>query len=171
MESQDIKNAISGILVVDKPVGLTSHDVVDHIRRGTGIRRAGHTGTLDPARFRRAGHSGRSGGALERVRFRFGQALPGHPASGQCHRYLRCRREFTPPAVDYPGECHRSSNSTKCSSVTSARSSKLPRPIRRSRCRDAKPTRWPARGKKWNLLRARSMFTIWKYWNGRRRKW
>ena len=48
MESQDIKNAISGILVVDKPVGLTSHDVVDIIRRGTGIRRAGHTGTLDP---------------------------------------------------------------------------------------------------------------------------
>ena len=48
MESQELKNAISGILVVDKPVGLTSHDVVDHIRRGTGIRRAGHTGTLDP---------------------------------------------------------------------------------------------------------------------------
>jgi len=48
MESQEIKNAISGILVVDKPVGLTSHDVVDIIRRGTGIRRAGHTGTLDP---------------------------------------------------------------------------------------------------------------------------
>jgi tRNA pseudouridine55 synthase len=48
MESQDIKNAISGILVVDKPVGLTSHDVVQIIRTGTGIRRAGHTGTLDP---------------------------------------------------------------------------------------------------------------------------
>ncbi len=48
MESQDIKNAISGILVVDKPVGMTSHDVVEVIRRGTGIRRAGHTGTLDP---------------------------------------------------------------------------------------------------------------------------
>src|SRR5512133_2642937 len=44
----DIKNAISGVLVVDKPVGLTSHDVVQIIRRGTGIRRAGHTGTLDP---------------------------------------------------------------------------------------------------------------------------
>lgn len=42
------KNAISGVLVVDKPVGLTSHDVVQIIRRGTGIRRAGHTGTLDP---------------------------------------------------------------------------------------------------------------------------
>jgi tRNA pseudouridine55 synthase len=48
MESQDIKNAISGILVLDKPVGLTSHDVVDIVRRGTNIRRAGHTGTLDP---------------------------------------------------------------------------------------------------------------------------
>lgn len=48
MESQDIRNAISGILVVDKPVGMTSHDVVQIIRNGTGIRRAGHTGTLDP---------------------------------------------------------------------------------------------------------------------------
>ena len=34
--------------MVDKPIGLTSHDVVQIIRRGTGIRRAGHTGTLDP---------------------------------------------------------------------------------------------------------------------------
>ncbi len=41
-------NAVSGVLVVDKPVGMTSHDVVQIIRRGTGIRRAGHTGTLDP---------------------------------------------------------------------------------------------------------------------------
>lgn len=44
----DLKNAISGVLVVDKPVGLTSHDVVQVIRKGTNIRRAGHTGTLDP---------------------------------------------------------------------------------------------------------------------------
>jgi tRNA pseudouridine55 synthase len=48
MESQEMKNAISGILVVDKPVGMTSHDVVEIIRKGTNIRRAGHTGTLDP---------------------------------------------------------------------------------------------------------------------------
>ncbi|MEW6649137.1 MAG: tRNA pseudouridine(55) synthase TruB [Chloroflexota bacterium] len=41
-------NTISGVLVVDKPVGLTSHEVVQIIRRGTNIRRAGHTGTLDP---------------------------------------------------------------------------------------------------------------------------
>jgi len=44
----DIKNAISGVLVIDKPVGLTSHDIVQVVRKGTGIRRAGHTGTLDP---------------------------------------------------------------------------------------------------------------------------
>lgn len=37
-----------GILVVDKPSGLTSHDVVDAARRLTGVRRIGHTGTLDP---------------------------------------------------------------------------------------------------------------------------
>ncbi len=48
MEKDDLKNVVSGVLVVDKPVGLTSHDVVQIIRRGTGIRRAGHTGTLDP---------------------------------------------------------------------------------------------------------------------------
>jgi len=42
------KSVVSGVLVVDKPISLTSHDVVQTIRRGTGIRRAGHTGTLDP---------------------------------------------------------------------------------------------------------------------------
>lgn len=43
-----MESVVSGVLVVDKPVGLTSHDVVQIIRRGTNIRRAGHTGTLDP---------------------------------------------------------------------------------------------------------------------------
>ena len=48
-QNQDqMRNVVSGVLVVDKPIGLTSHDVVQIIRRGTGIRRAGHTGTLDP---------------------------------------------------------------------------------------------------------------------------
>ena len=37
-----------GILVLDKPQGWTSHDVVAKVRRLTGIRRVGHTGTLDP---------------------------------------------------------------------------------------------------------------------------
>lgn len=47
-EAHKLKNTLSGVLVVDKPVGMTSHDVVAKIRKGTGIRRIGHTGTLDP---------------------------------------------------------------------------------------------------------------------------
>src|SRR5262249_36761822 len=39
---------MDGILVVDKPEGITSHDVVNRLRRLTGIRRIGHLGTLDP---------------------------------------------------------------------------------------------------------------------------
>ena len=40
---------VSGVLAVDKPEGMTSHDVVARVRRALGIRRVGHTGTLDPA--------------------------------------------------------------------------------------------------------------------------
>ncbi len=41
-------NSMHGILVIDKPGGLTSHDVVRRVRRLLGTRRVGHTGTLDP---------------------------------------------------------------------------------------------------------------------------
>jgi len=44
----DMESNVSGVLVIDKPIGMTSHDVVQVVRRGIGIRRAGHTGTLDP---------------------------------------------------------------------------------------------------------------------------
>lgn len=37
-----------GALLVDKPSGLTSHDVVDRLRRHLGIKKVGHCGTLDP---------------------------------------------------------------------------------------------------------------------------
>jgi tRNA pseudouridine55 synthase len=39
---------MDGILVVNKPSGITSHDVVDFIRRKFNIKRVGHAGTLDP---------------------------------------------------------------------------------------------------------------------------
>ncbi len=39
---------IDGILVVAKPAGPTSHDIIDTVRRLTGVRRVGHGGTLDP---------------------------------------------------------------------------------------------------------------------------
>ena len=39
---------MNGLLVVNKPAGMTSHDVVNRVRRIAQIRRVGHTGTLDP---------------------------------------------------------------------------------------------------------------------------
>lgn len=39
---------VSGFFLIDKPVGPTSHDIVDQVRRITGERRVGHAGTLDP---------------------------------------------------------------------------------------------------------------------------
>ena len=41
-------NHMDGVLVIDKPAGVTSHDVVDAVRRILHVRRVGHTGTLDP---------------------------------------------------------------------------------------------------------------------------
>ena len=40
--------AADGLVLVDKPAGVTSHDVVDAVRRALGTRRVGHAGTLDP---------------------------------------------------------------------------------------------------------------------------
>jgi len=39
---------MNGLLIVNKPSGMTSHDVVNTVRRITKVRRVGHTGTLDP---------------------------------------------------------------------------------------------------------------------------
>jgi tRNA pseudouridine55 synthase len=43
------RQQISGILNIDKPVGITSHDVVARVRQISGQRRVGHAGTLDPS--------------------------------------------------------------------------------------------------------------------------
>ena len=39
---------MDGVLIIDKPAGMTSHDVVARVRKTIGERRVGHTGTLDP---------------------------------------------------------------------------------------------------------------------------
>ena len=39
---------MNGIVIIDKPSSKTSHDMVGFIRRLTGIKKVGHTGTLDP---------------------------------------------------------------------------------------------------------------------------
>ncbi len=42
------KKDLEGILLIDKPRGMTSHDVVDQVRRKLRMKRIGHAGTLDP---------------------------------------------------------------------------------------------------------------------------
>jgi tRNA pseudouridine55 synthase len=46
--ARDRPAAPDGLLLVDKPPGMTSHDVVDAVRRHLGTRKVGHAGTLDP---------------------------------------------------------------------------------------------------------------------------
>jgi tRNA pseudouridine55 synthase len=43
-----VRKDISGILNINKPAGITSHDVVDQVRKLVGVKKVGHTGTLDP---------------------------------------------------------------------------------------------------------------------------
>jgi tRNA pseudouridine55 synthase len=82
---------MDGLLVIDKPTGLTSHDVVARMRRVLGERRIGHTGTLDPAasgvlplvlgRATRLARFMDSTKSYEAV-VRFGQATDTHDAEG-----------------------------------------------------------------------------------------
>lgn len=46
--SAEDRPPVQGLLLVDKPAGMTSHDVVQHVRRIYGERSIGHLGTLDP---------------------------------------------------------------------------------------------------------------------------
>ena len=48
MRSAPIVKSVNGLLIVDKPSGMTSHDVVARLRRATGEKSIGHLGTLDP---------------------------------------------------------------------------------------------------------------------------
>lgn len=47
-EGTTVRGMQGGLLFVDKPQGMTSHDVVDAVRRAARTRRVGHAGTLDP---------------------------------------------------------------------------------------------------------------------------
>ncbi len=47
-ENRVVLVVMNGLLVLDKPAGMTSHDVVEVVRRATGERSIGHLGTLDP---------------------------------------------------------------------------------------------------------------------------
>ncbi len=80
---------MNGLLIIDKPAGMTSHDVVSIVRRATGERSVGHLGTLDPmatgvlplllGKYTR----------LAQFFSRFGQALHRYDPLRLCDRYLR----------------------------------------------------------------------------------
>ena len=87
---------IDGIFNIDKPVGMTSHDVVARVRRLAGQKRVGHTGTLDPAASgvlpitlgqatRVAEYLSESGKAY-RATIRFGVVTDTYDADGQIVR-------------------------------------------------------------------------------------
>src|SRR3954452_7351478 len=48
MRGDILRSVLSGLVLVDKPQGWTSHDVVGRMRRLAGTRKVGHAGTLDP---------------------------------------------------------------------------------------------------------------------------
>jgi tRNA pseudouridine55 synthase len=88
--------AIDGIFNIDKPVGITSHDVVARVRRLAGQKRVGHAGTLDPAASgvlpvllgqatRLAEYLSESGKAY-RATIRFGIVTDTYDAEGQILR-------------------------------------------------------------------------------------
>lgn len=90
-----------GILLLDKPVGPTSHDIVARVRRITGYRKVGHGGTLDPfasgllvlglnAATRLLGHLG-AGEKCYRARIHFGIATDSEDATGEIVRRGECR--------------------------------------------------------------------------------
>lgn len=83
----------AGVLNINKPKGLTSHDVVARVRKITGQRRTGHTGTLDPMAtgvlVLCLGHATRlieyavPGQKTYRATFHFGVSTDTHDAEGQ----------------------------------------------------------------------------------------
>lgn len=85
--------APDGILVVDKPLGKTSHDVVAVVRRASHVRRVGHAGTLDPlatgvlvlclGSATRVSEELRAGDKQYDAVVRFGQATSTYDAEGE----------------------------------------------------------------------------------------
>mgnify|MGYP002792737890 CR=1 FL=1 len=92
--------AENGVLIIDKPEGITSFDVVYRLRRLTGQRKIGHTGTLDPMATGVLPLPGRKPFCRRRGRNT-------RPASGWEKRRIRRiprGRRFPAVSVPYPGK-------------------------------------------------------------------
>ncbi len=92
-----IVESVNGLLVIDKPSGMTSHDVVSRLRRVTGESAIGHLGTLDPMA---TGVLPVLLGKYTRLAQFFGplpKTYTGADPVWVCHRYLRCGRSSRQP--------------------------------------------------------------------------
>ena len=134
---------LDGWLIIDKPPGMTSTDVVNRVRRAFDAQKAGHGGTLDPLA---------TGAAADRVRrrhqdraLRHGrhQAVPLHPALRRSARHRRRRRRRSPrPAPSAPTDDADRAPPCRPSAATSCRSRRSSPP---SRSPASAPTTWRAR--------------------------
>ena len=129
-----------GVLVVDKPEGPTSHDVVTLTRRVLGVSRIGHTGTLDPLATRvardRARHAPGAVPQRQRQELRKRPSPSAGPRIPTTRRAERCRRARA-------GQ--RPTSSPPPSRSSAARSSRPRRRIPRRTSTASGRTRW--RGK------------------------
>ncbi|MFP6906091.1 MAG: tRNA pseudouridine(55) synthase TruB [Verrucomicrobiota bacterium] len=92
-KNRDLNPAIDGILLVDKPSGKTSHDLVDVIRRHFKLQKVGHGGTLDPmatgllvmllGRGTKCSRQIMNGKKVYEGRIRFGISTDSHDKDGQ----------------------------------------------------------------------------------------
>ena len=134
---------MDGLLVIDKPSGPTSHEVVARVRRALGERRIGHTGTLDPAATgvlplvlgratRLARFLSASDKSYEAV-VRLGVATDTHDGAG------------TPAGPSYQARCRHARRSIGRSTRSAARFCSSHRRTRRRRSAAAAATVWRAR--------------------------
>ena len=94
--------ALDGALLIDKPAGPTSHDVVDAIRRHFDIKKVGHCGTLDPnatglliivlGRGTKLSEKLMSDDKVYEGTIKFGETTNSYDADGELVAPCRCRR-------------------------------------------------------------------------------
>ena len=140
------------MLVVAKPSGPTSHDVVDLVRRLSSTRRVGHGGTLDPF----------AAGVLPLFLGRATRLVEYHLSGTKRYRATICFGE-TSTTDDIDGErtpvdgpaLTREAVEAALAGFT-GRSARSRRSTARSRSRAGAPTRWPAAARPWSSRRVTS---------------
>ena len=139
MAHKSLGPGLDGILVVDKPVGPTSHDVVGLVRRLAATKRVGHGGTLDPF----------AAGVLPVFLGHATRVVEYHLADRKGYRAMVCFGASS-TTDDLDGEltpaprsgAHAGRSRGRPARADRGRSRSARRPTRRSRSVAGAPTRW-----------------------------